>query len=76
MGCLAAKPIVNGIEKDLEGRARVLRLNVLGKIGRELAGRYDVRGLPTVVAIDGAGKVVYRHTGLPDRQRIVRELAR
>jgi len=71
MPCLAAKPIVDGIEKDLRGRARVVRLNALGSPGRELAARYGVMGVPTTLVLDGAGTVVHRQVGIPSRKRIV-----
>jgi hypothetical protein len=69
-----AKPIVNGIERQLRGRATVVRLNLLGKLGREIARSYGVAAVPATIVFDGAGGVVYRHEGLPDRRRIV-ELA-
>ncbi len=75
MSCFAANPIVNGIEKDLKSKAKVVRLNMLSALGREVAARYDVRSVPTVIVLDGANGVVYRHAGLPDRRAIVAQLA-
>jgi hypothetical protein len=71
MTCLTAKPIVDGIEKDLQGRAEVVRLNMLTKFGKSVAGRYQVQGLPTTLVINGKGDVTYRHSGLPSRKKIV-----
>lgn len=71
MQCLAAKPIVDGIEKDLEGRARVVRLNVSDKEGRAVAQRYGVRSLPSTVVVGGDGEVIELHAGLPRRKKIV-----
>ena len=62
---------MNGIEKDLRGKAEVLRLNILTRPGKEVARRYEVKGIPTTVVVDGAGKVIYRQAGLPDRGAIV-----
>ena len=73
MQCLAAKPIVNGIESDLEGKANVVRLNVISQLGREAAARYGVAGLPTLLVLDGTGEVVHRSAGLPSRKKIVAE---
>jgi thiol-disulfide isomerase/thioredoxin len=73
MPCLAAKPIVDGIEKDLQGRAEVVRLNATSSVGRELAARYGVMGVPTTLVIDGAGDVVHRQVGIPSRKKIVAE---
>ena len=70
MGCLAAKPVVDGIERDLKGRAEVVRINLMSKVGREVAARYRVSAVPTVLVVAGS-KAVYRHTGMPDRGEVV-----
>lgn len=62
---------MDGLEQDLEGRARVLRLSVMDDVGEELALRYNVRGVPTFVLLDGAGRVVLTQVGMPDRAEIV-----
>ena len=71
MPCLAAKPIVNGIENDLKGQADVIRLNMLSRLGREIAGRYEVKGAPTTIILNNTGDVVYQHAGLPNRKTVV-----
>lgn len=71
MQCLAAKPIVDGIEKDLEGRARVVRLNVSSAEGRDIATGYGVRSLPTTIVVGTDGEVVELHAGIPRRKKIV-----
>ena len=61
---------MDGLERDLEGQARVLRLSVLDDVGGQLAMRYGVRGVPTFVLLDGAGDVVLAQGGMPDRETI------
>jgi hypothetical protein len=70
-----AKPIVDGIEKDLEGQARVVRLSVLSEVGNQLAGRYGARGVPTLIILNGDGEVVDRIVGVPDRDGIVEQVS-
>ncbi len=70
MGCLMAKPVVDRLERDLEGRAEVLRVDVLTRAGATLAARYNVRGVPTFMVFDGAGQVVYGRAGTPNREAI------
>jgi hypothetical protein len=65
---------VNGIEKDLKGQAKVVRLNLLSKLGRELARAYCVTTIPAMIVFDGGGRVRYSHNGVPNRQRIVQEV--
>jgi thioredoxin-related protein len=66
-----AKPVVDGLERELEGRTQVLRLSVIDDVGGELAMRYGVRGVPTFVLLDGTGEVVLKQAGMPDRAVIV-----
>ena len=71
MPCLAAKPVVDGFEKELDGRAEVVRLDVSDEVGRQVARSYDVRGVPTSVVLRGDGEVAYRQTGMPSRKKVV-----
>jgi thioredoxin-related protein len=66
-----AKPVVDGIERELEGRAQVVRLNVMDGVGGHLAARYGARGVPTMVVLDGEGNVVYAKAGSPNRGEVV-----
>jgi thioredoxin-like negative regulator of GroEL len=71
MSCLTAKPVVNGIEEDLEGTARVIRLDIASDRGKKVAGRYGVDAVPTIVVLDGEGEVAHRESGVPDREEVV-----
>lgn len=71
MTCLAAKPVVNGIEEDLGETAPVIRLDIGSDVGEAAAGRFGVRGVPTTLVLDGAGDVVYRESGVPSRKEVV-----
>jgi thioredoxin-related protein len=66
-----AKPVVDGLERDLEGRAQVVRLSVTDSVGGKVAVRYGVRGVPTMVLLDGDGEVAYAKTGSPNRGEIM-----
>jgi len=61
---------VDGLERELEGQARVVRLSVLSPLGREVAQRYGVMGVPTFLVFDGQGDLIGREVGLPDRRKI------
>jgi len=54
---------VDGIERNLAGRADVLRLNVTDSVGSQIAVRYAVRRVPTLVLLSGSGDVVLRQSG-------------
>lgn len=64
--CLVSKPRVDRMEENLEGQAEVLRLNVKGDVGRTLAARWGVRGVPTFFVVDGTGEVIYYQIGALD----------
>ena len=61
---------MDGLERDLDGQARVVRLSVLSELGREVAQRYGVRGVPTFLIFDGQGELIERQVGFPDRNGI------
>ena len=66
-----AKPVVDGIERELKGRAQVVRLSVMDNVSGQLALRYGVQGVPTLLVLDGAGEVVYVKAGSPNRGEIL-----
>jgi len=71
-----AKPVVDGLERELGDRAQVLRLNATDDVGGKLAMRYGVRGVPTFVLLNGMGEVVLRQVGMPNRAKIVAAVKR
>ena len=71
-------PIVDGLESDLQGRARVMRLNVLNSVGMDAARRFGVHAVPTFIVFNGQGTVAMVQIGIPNRAKItsaVRALA-
>ena len=62
------------LERDLRGQAAVLRLSAGSQVGRELAARYGVRGVPTFLLFDGEGNVVHYQVGRLDPTRIKTEI--
>ncbi|MFN8459590.1 MAG: thioredoxin family protein [Anaerolineae bacterium] len=69
-----AKPFVDGLEKDLTGKAEVIRLDILSSVGREAARRYGVRATPTRIVLDGQGQLVYGEVGWPNSRRILAQV--
>ncbi len=74
--CLLSKPKVDQLERELEGEAKVLRLNVKEPVGREMASRLGVRGVPTFFVINGDGRIVYGRAGSPDIAEILAAVRR
>ncbi len=69
-----AKPVVDGIERDLEDRAEVVRLSVMSRVGGMVAQRYGIRGIPTLLLFDGKGNLVSRGLGVPNRKSVVSQV--
>jgi thioredoxin-related protein len=65
-----AKPVVDGIERELGDEMRVLRVSVMDDVGGQLAARYGVRSVPTFVLLDGDGEIMLRQVGMPQRDEI------
>jgi thioredoxin-like negative regulator of GroEL len=69
-----AKPVVDGLEKKLEGKAEVVRLDVLSGVGQQAARQYGVRGVPALVVVDGSGQAVLGQAGIPRSGPIVEQV--
>jgi thioredoxin-like negative regulator of GroEL len=69
------KPVVDGLERDLKGRAAVLRLDLLSGVGRDAASQYGVKAVPTTLVFDGNGQVVLRQVGSVDAGAIRAQVA-
>jgi thioredoxin-related protein len=65
---------VDRLERDLEGQAQVLRLSAWSPVGRQLAARYGVHGVPTFLLFDGTGQMIHSQVGRLDGERIQMEL--
>ncbi len=60
---MAAKPIVDGIERVHEGKLKVIRLNIQEPAGEALLERYDFRFTPTFIFFDENGEELQRWVG-------------
>jgi thioredoxin 2 len=60
--CRIVSPVVERLSRELAGRLKVVKVN--SDQAPEVAQRFDVRGLPTLVIFD-RGRVLDRVTGAP-----------
>ncbi len=61
---------MDGLERELKGQARVVRLSVLSELGQDVAQRHGVRSVPTFLVFDSQGKLIEQQVGFPDRGKI------
>lgn len=69
-----AKPVVDGLENQLDGKAKVIRLDVLSGVGQQAAARYGVRGVPSLIVVDGQGAAVLGQVGIPNTGQVVEQV--
>lgn len=72
---MAAKPIVDGIEREHEEQLRVIRLNVQEPVGQALVERFGFRFTPTFIFFDEAGNEIQRWVGAIDSAQVRQLLA-
>jgi thioredoxin 1 len=71
---MAARPIVDGIEREHGQRLRVIRVNVQDPVGQALAGLYRFEFTPTFVLFDAEGRELLRQVGAIDPAAVRRAL--
>jgi thioredoxin-like negative regulator of GroEL len=69
-----AKPVVDGLEKKLDGKADVVRLDVMSDVGQQAARQYGVRGVPALVVVDGTGQAVFGQAGIPRSGQVIEQV--
>lgn len=66
-GCLAARPLVDGLERELGDRLRVVRLNVASPAGMDLAIQLQAdQATPAFVLLGSNGQELWRGFGFFD----------
>ena len=71
--CIVSKRSVDGMERDLEGQAIVLRVSVDEEVGRAVSRRFGLGFLPSFVVLSADGRERHRESGLPDIDRLMEE---
>lgn len=71
---MAAKPIVDGIERDHQGRLTVVRIDVLEPESNPWKEEFGFQYTPTFVLLDGSGEVALRSIGAIDPLEVQRAL--
>lgn len=66
--------MVDGLERELAGRAAVVRLDVMSGVGRMAAYTYGIRVVPSFLVFDGAGRVVLAKSGRASKSELLRAI--
>ena len=67
--CKELKPIVEGLEKEYAGRVEIKSIDV--DQNKELASKFGVQAIPTLVFLDAKGTELSRFVGLVPKDSIV-----
>ena len=74
MGCMAIRPVVDGIEQEHAQELIVLRVNAQDPAGVVLADRYTLAFTPSFLFFDPAGQIQWRTVGALDPDEVRRSL--
>jgi len=66
--CKTQAPILVEVARSLEGRAKVIKIDV--DKNQQVAQQYRIQGVPTL-AIFKNGKIVWRKSGVMDRSTLI-----
>lgn len=69
--CKAMSPIIESVAKDMQGNARILKIDV--DKNRSIAAKYNIQAVPTLLIFKN-GNVVWKHPGGIDKQSLVNSL--
>lgn len=69
--CKAMTPVIESIGKEVQGKARVLKVDV--DKNQPLAASLQIQAVPTL-AIFKNGKIVWKHAGGIDKQTLINTL--
>ncbi|MGZ5970738.1 MAG: thioredoxin family protein [Polyangiales bacterium] len=72
-----AKPVVDGLEREMKEKVRFARVDIGSDEGGRLANQYGIAGVPAFVVLDENGRVIYRKIGgKPDVAQIKTQLGK
>ncbi|WP_373072351.1 thioredoxin [Zeaxanthinibacter enoshimensis] len=66
--CKMLAPILQDVAKEMAGKTRILKIDV--DKNQELASRFQVRGVPTMILFR-KGEILWRTSGVLDKKAIV-----
>jgi thioredoxin 1 len=69
--CKAMSPAIQEVGKDVEGKARVIKVNI--DKNQQAAIQYNVMAVPTFI-IFKQGQAVWRHSGMIDKHTLRKQL--
>ena len=69
--CKAMAPVIESIGKEVQGKARVLKIDV--DKNQQIAAQYQIQAVPTMMIFKN-GEMVWKHPGGLDKQNLLTTL--
>ncbi len=73
--CKMMSPIINDLQKNIDDRALVLRLDIDSSANAEAVQRYNIRSVPTMMIFRN-GEVLWRQSGVVSSYKLEEMLLR
>ena len=67
---------MDGLERHLQGKALVMRVNLNESVGSEMAKRLGIHSVPTFIILNSGGDEIWRKWGFPNRSTIIEVINR
>lgn len=67
---MAAKPVVDGLDKQLAGRVRIVRVDINTPNGKKVATKVGLDMVPLFIGYDGKGLQRWRINRVPNRAEL------
>jgi hypothetical protein len=71
---MAAKPVVDGFDKQLAGKVRIIKVDVATPEGKKVALKAGLDLVPTFIGYDAQGNERWRVQSMPSRPELWRKL--
>jgi thiol-disulfide isomerase/thioredoxin len=72
--CKKFAPTFEKMKTDFSDKADFITADIDDKAQADLVNKYAVESVPTVIVVDGKGKVIYRHSGIPKETDLTAQL--
>lgn len=71
--CQAMAPVLDEIAKEMEGKIKIMKVNVEEAENQELAGKYQIQSIPNMKLFKN-GEVVADFVGMRPKEGLISEL--
>src|SRR5688500_14718073 len=69
--CKAMAPVLSDVAKAVDGKARVVKINI--DTNQDASRAYGITGVPTFIVFK-KGKILWRHSGMIDKNSLLKVL--